>query len=80
LLLLAGAVVIDIGGPLSHGVIVARKLGIPCVTNTEDGTRRLKSGDLLRVDGGAGRVERTESGPRTLSLDGAVEHLSGDRT
>jgi len=55
---LAGAVVIDIGGPLSHGAIVARELGIPCVINTIDGTRRLRTGERIRVDGGAGRVER----------------------
>jgi pyruvate,water dikinase len=56
--MLAAAVVIDIGGPLSHGAIVARELGIPCVINTGDGTRRLRTGDKIRVDGGAGRVER----------------------
>lgn len=56
--MLASAVVIDIGGPLSHGAIVARELGIPCVINTGDGTRRLRTGDRLRVDGDAGRVER----------------------
>ena len=56
--MLAAGVVIDIGGPLSHGAIVARELGIPCVINTGDGTRRLATGDRVRVDGGAGRVER----------------------
>jgi len=56
--MLAAGVVIDIGGPLSHGAIVARELGIPCVINTGDGTRRLVTGERVRVDGGAGRVER----------------------
>lgn len=56
--MLAGGVVIDIGGPLSHGAIVARELGIPCVINTSDGTRRLSTGDRIRIDGGTGRVER----------------------
>ncbi|MCU1451557.1 MAG: hypothetical protein JWP02_3727, partial [Acidimicrobiales bacterium] len=37
----AAAVVVDIGGPLSHGAIVARELGIPCVIGTGDGSRRL---------------------------------------
>jgi pyruvate,water dikinase len=53
----AGAVVTDIGGPLSHGAIVARELGIPCVVNTERGTRDIRSGDRIRVDGRAGTVE-----------------------
>jgi phosphohistidine swiveling domain-containing protein len=52
----AGAVVIDIGGRMSHGAIIARELGIPCVINTGDGTMRLKSGDWVRVDGNAGTV------------------------
>jgi pyruvate,water dikinase len=55
--LLAAGVVIDVGGSLSHGAIVARELGIPCVINTVDGTRRLRSGDRLRIDGSSGQVE-----------------------
>jgi pyruvate,water dikinase len=52
----AAAVVIDIGGPLSHGAIVARELGLPCVINVGDATTRLRSGDRVRVDGVAGTV------------------------
>jgi pyruvate,water dikinase len=48
---------------MSHGAIVARELGLPCVTGTEDGTRRLRTGDLVRVDGAAGRVELLERVP-----------------
>jgi len=55
--LLAAGVVIDVGGPLSHGAIVARELGIPCVVNCVDGTRRLRNGDRLRIDGSSGQVE-----------------------
>ena len=55
--LIAAGVVIDVGGPLSHGAIVARELGIPCVINTVDGTRRLRTGDALRIDGSSGQVE-----------------------
>ncbi|HEY2302065.1 MAG TPA: PEP-utilizing enzyme, partial [Acidimicrobiales bacterium] len=54
--LMAGAVVIDIGGMLSHGAIVARELGIPCVINTGSGTQRLRTGDRIRIDGTAGSV------------------------
>jgi pyruvate,water dikinase len=55
--LVAGAVVVDIGGPLSHGPIVAREMGIPCVINTRDAREVISTGDLLRVDGTAGVVE-----------------------
>jgi pyruvate,water dikinase len=49
--------VIDIGAPSSHGAIVARELGIPCVINTRIGTTVLTDGDRVRVDGTAGAVE-----------------------
>ncbi|HVW34763.1 MAG TPA: PEP-utilizing enzyme, partial [Acidimicrobiia bacterium] len=61
LFLVASALVIDIGGALSHGAIVARELGVPCVINTRDGTGRLRTGDVLRVDGDGGRVTVVES-------------------
>jgi pyruvate,water dikinase len=54
---LADALVIDIGAAASHGAIVARELGVPCVIGTGDGTRRIHEGDWVRVDGTTGRVE-----------------------
>jgi pyruvate,water dikinase len=50
--------VIDIGGPLSHGAIVAREVGIPCVIGTGDGTRRIRDGEVVLVDGDRGEVTR----------------------
>ena len=47
----------DVGAPLSHAAIVARELGIPAVVGCGDATVRLRSGDRVRVDGGAGTVE-----------------------
>lgn len=60
LFLVAGAVVTDHGGLLSHGPIVARELGIPCVCGTEVGSRRIRDGQLIRVDGDTGSVEILE--------------------
>ena len=51
------AVVTDVGAPLSHAAIVARELGIPAVVGCGDATMRLRTGDRVRVDGGAGTVE-----------------------
>jgi pyruvate, water dikinase len=64
LMFLAGALVVDIGGMMSHAAVVARELGIPCVMNTGQGTTALRTGDLISVDGGTGTVEileRTET-------------------
>jgi pyruvate,water dikinase len=57
LFLVAGGVVTDFGGLLSHGPIVARELGIPCVCGTEDGSTRICDGQRIRVDGDRGTVE-----------------------
>lgn len=56
----SSALVVDLGGQLSHAAVVARELGIPCVMGTERATRALRTGDLCRVDGGAGTVEILE--------------------
>jgi pyruvate,water dikinase len=47
--------------PLSPGAILARELGVPCVINCRIAAAVLRTGDLLRVDGDAGRVEVLES-------------------
>ncbi|MGZ4217776.1 MAG: PEP-utilizing enzyme [Solirubrobacteraceae bacterium] len=50
------AAVSDIGGIMSHAAIVSREYGLPAVVGTGDATTRIKTGDLLRVDGDAGTV------------------------
>ena len=57
---MASAIVTDVGGPLSHGSIVAREYGIPAVLGTGGATRRLRTGDRVRVDGTKGTVEILE--------------------
>jgi rifampicin phosphotransferase len=60
IMFVSAALVVDIGGALSHASMVARELGIPAVVNTGDGTRRLRTGDRVRVDGTRGTVEVLE--------------------
>lgn len=55
---IAAAVVTDIGSVLSHSAIVARELGIPAVVNTKTATEAIRTGDLVVVDGSAGKVFR----------------------
>lgn len=57
LMFLSQALVVDIGGLMSHAAVVARELGIPCVMNTQIGTQALRTGDTVRVDGSAGTIE-----------------------
>ncbi|BDB39646.1 PEP-utilizing enzyme [Mycobacterium kiyosense] len=71
LMTVAAAVVIDIGAAVSHGAIVARELGVPCVIGTSSGTRDLRDGDLVRVDGSTGVVVILERGrPTAANLPG----------
>jgi phosphohistidine swiveling domain-containing protein len=53
---MASAIVTDIGGPLSHSSIVAREYGIPAVLGTGVATRRIRSGQIITVDGSVGTV------------------------
>lgn len=56
LFLRAGAVVMEVGGYLSHGAIVAREYGLPAVVNIPGLLRTVRSGQRLVVDGDAGTV------------------------
>ena len=50
------AAVSDIGGTMSHAAIVAREYGMPAVVGTGQATRRIRTGDRVRVDGDRGIV------------------------
>jgi pyruvate,water dikinase len=53
---IAGAVVADVGGVMSHCAIVAREFAIPAVVGSVDGTRRIATGTTVTVDGTSGKV------------------------
>ncbi|MCL7872794.1 PEP/pyruvate-binding domain-containing protein [Bacillus altitudinis] len=53
----AKAVITDSGGILSHSAIIAREYMIPAVLGTRIATEKLKSGDLVTVDGANGRIQ-----------------------
>jgi pyruvate,water dikinase len=53
---MAAGIVTDVGGPLSHGSIVAREYGIPAVLGTGVATRRIHNGQVITVDGAQGTV------------------------
>lgn len=52
----AAGLVVDIGGALSHGSTVAREYGLPAVVNVRSGTRLIRTGDVITVDGTRGVV------------------------
>jgi phosphoenolpyruvate synthase/pyruvate phosphate dikinase len=56
LFMTAGAVVMEMGGVISHGAVVAREYGIPAVVGVPDATTRLRTGQTVTVDGASGTV------------------------
>jgi len=52
----ARGIILEIGGALQHGAVVAREYGIPCVSGLDDATSKLKDGQLVEVDGSNGIV------------------------
>jgi pyruvate,water dikinase len=56
LFLTAGGLVMEMGGPNSHGAVVAREYGIPAVVGVPDATARIATGHSITVDGAAGTV------------------------
>ncbi|HEY6959973.1 MAG TPA: PEP/pyruvate-binding domain-containing protein [Candidatus Limnocylindria bacterium] len=56
LFLTAGALVMEMGGMMSHGAVVAREYGIPAVVGVPGATDRIATGQRITVDGSAGTV------------------------
>jgi phosphohistidine swiveling domain-containing protein len=62
LFLTAGGLVMEMGGPNSHGAVVAREYGIPAVVGVPDATVRISTGQRVTVDGAAGSVAIEDAG------------------
>jgi len=57
----AAGVVVDVGAPLSHAIIVSRELGIPCVVSATGATKRIPDGAFIEVNGETGVVTVLEA-------------------
>ncbi len=62
-----GGAVLEIGGTLSHGAIVAREYGLPAVVNVPQATQRIRDGQEITVDGTRGTVRLNEEGFTTVA-------------
>ena len=56
LFLAAGGLVMEVGGMMTHGAVVAREYGLPAVVGVHEATGRLRTGQRIRVDGSTGLV------------------------
>lgn len=57
----AAAIILEVGGILQHGAVVAREYGKPCVAGIDRVTTRLKDGQLVEVDGSLGIVRQLDT-------------------
>jgi pyruvate,water dikinase len=57
LFLAAGGLVMETGGMMTHGSVVAREYGIPAVVGVHQATEQLKTGQRVRLDGSSGKIE-----------------------
>ena len=74
----AAAVVTDSGGVTCHAAIASRELGVPCIVGTHDATNRLRTGQLVTVDGALGTVTAGATVP-AASVRPAVAASGRDR-
>jgi rifampicin phosphotransferase len=58
---IAAGLVTDVGGPLSHGSIIAREFGIPAVMGVRVATTAIAEGQLITIDGAAGSIRLHEA-------------------
>ncbi|HEY9777156.1 MAG TPA: PEP/pyruvate-binding domain-containing protein [Planktothrix sp.] len=56
----ASAVILEVGGMLQHGALVAREYGLPCVTGISNATTLWQDGTMVEVDGSSGRIRLIE--------------------
>ncbi|OGF61977.1 MAG: hypothetical protein A2Y62_20875 [Candidatus Fischerbacteria bacterium RBG_13_37_8] len=56
--LLAKALIMEVGGILSHGAIVAREYGIPAIVSVKGATQLIKTGDQITVDANSGIITK----------------------
>jgi len=57
-----GGLVTEVGGPMTHGAVIAREYGLPAVVGVPQVTRLIRDGQRIRVHGGDGYVELLSDG------------------
>ncbi|WP_435156770.1 PEP/pyruvate-binding domain-containing protein [Haladaptatus sp. DFWS20] len=71
LFLNAAGLVSEVGGAVSHGALVAREYGLPAVVSVPEATKRIRTGQRIRIDGISGTIEVLDGQPAT----GDGEHV-----
>ncbi len=60
LFLTAAGLIMEVGGLMPHGAVVAREYGIPAVVGVDRATERLRTGRLITLNGATGEIRELE--------------------
>lgn len=74
LFLTAAGLIMEVGGIVSHGAIVAREYGIPAVVGAKDATRILRQGEIIELNGSTGEIVRVRQPVAHGPLDSSRSH------
>ena len=58
LFLVAGGLIMEVGGLMTHGSVVAREYGIPAAVGVNQATQIFRTGERIRLDGASGKIVR----------------------
>ena len=75
LFLAAGGLVMEVGGMMTHGSVVAREYGIPAVVGVDHATQRLRTGQRIRLDGSTGQIVILDSAHNPMGVQTLTEFL-----
>jgi rifampicin phosphotransferase len=70
---LAAGVIVEVGGVLSHASTIAREYGLPALANVKHATKRLRTGERVRLDAVHGVVTRLDHAKDAVGTPGLVE-------
>jgi pyruvate,water dikinase len=77
---LAAGVIVEVGGVLSHASTIAREYGLPAIANVRHATRRLRTGDRVRLDANTGVVTKLNTGDAAESAHLSSRGVDAART
>jgi pyruvate,water dikinase len=76
---LASGVIVEVGGVLSHASTIAREYGLPALAKVKHATKRLRTGDRVRLDAVRGVITRLDQPAGVASPDGVEERTASSR-
>ncbi|XP_048489521.1 uncharacterized phosphotransferase YvkC [Plutella xylostella] len=74
---LISGIVTELGGLISHGAVIAREYGLPCIVGAAGATDLFQTGDLVRLAGASGTLDKVEATEEAVQASGEAVQASG---